>query len=66
MPDWPVGRSDQAFTTLSICCGASTTVAGRTTKHYECTGCGNACDAVPDESADWDPVNQAWEARDGQ
>lgn len=34
---------------VSLCCGVPVRVAGHTTKHYVCTGCGKPCDARPGE-----------------
>jgi len=48
------------FTYLSDCCAADVRVAGRTTNYYVCAACGWACDAIPDEPVDWDPLNRRW------
>ena len=41
----PVHDGCMADVELSDCCGASITVAGRTTRFWVCTACGKACDA---------------------
>lgn len=47
----PGDRDDR----LSGCCGYPVRVVGRTTLHHECSGCGEACDAV--DPATWDAVS---------
>lgn len=50
------------MTFVSDCCGDPVRVAGRTTRYHVCIGCGKPCDRVPDEPADWDPINRKWTA----
>ena len=37
---------------ISPCCRAPVNVEGRTTRYYECSACGAACDPIVDDNAE--------------